>query len=76
MNGLPIVITDMVEIDWFNRCHIDLAKTGQCNRESSHLTYESLGARGGDFDQLVIKCSCGSSRSLEGINSKKIFKGG
>ena len=67
----------MAEIDWYRWCHTDsnMAKTGQCNRESSHLTYESLGARGGDFDQLVIKCSCGSSRSLEGINSKKNFQG-
>ena len=67
----------LAEIDWYNWCHFGQqeAQTGQCDRTTSSLTYVVTGAKGGDFDQLIIKCSCGKRRSLEGIKSDHEFRG-
>lgn len=57
------------EIDWYwwgHRQH-QQAVHGACDRRTARLRFEVTGASGGDFNSMLIYCSCGSSGSLEGI---------
>lgn len=57
------------EIDWYwwaHRGH-EPARHGACGRQASRLHFDVTGKSGGDFSSMVIRCSCGSAGSLEGI---------
>lgn len=58
------------EIDWYYWAHrgAQQTETGSCSREASELSFAVSGRRGGDFQSMYIKCSCGAARSLEGIS--------
>jgi hypothetical protein len=57
------------DIDWHWLAHRgnQPAATGSCDRKSARLKFLVRGERGGDFDSMSIKCTCGAGSSLEGI---------
>lgn len=59
------------DIDWHRWAHHEnqRAKTGSCAPASAELSFLTSGANGGDWNTLSITCSCGASRTLEGLTT-------
>jgi hypothetical protein len=58
------------EIDWHFWVHrsAQKAETGSCDPKAARMSFTVSGKGGGDFSSMLIACSCGAKRSLEGIS--------
>jgi hypothetical protein len=63
------------EIDWFRWAHrnVQAATDGQCARGSAKLKFITSGARGGDWETLLVECeTCGAKNNLEGLTTRPL----
>lgn len=63
------------EIDWIRWAHRhkQAAVGGQCAPGVAKLRFITTGARGGDWETLVIECDvCGARNSLEGLTTRPL----
>lgn len=65
----------MQDIDWYFWAHMrtQAARQGQCTRQAAVLRFETSGASGGDFNAMMIECSCGASNTFEGLTDRPYF---